>query len=62
MKELGFYYVLLMFIANMLGLFFFKNKKGIIIINAFQKIIDQWNRKSNKIWVDKGSEFDSLEP
>ena len=28
-----------------------------IITNAFQKILDESNRKPNKIWVDKGSEF-----
>ena len=27
------------------------------ITNAFQKILDEANRKPNKIWVDKGSEF-----
>ena len=34
-----------------------KNKKGISIVNAFNKIIKQSNRKSNKIWVDQGGEF-----
>ena len=34
-----------------------KDKKGITIINAFQKTLDEINRKPNKIWVDKGSEF-----
>ena len=34
-----------------------KNKKGIIIVNAFQKILEQTNRKPKKIWVGKGSEF-----
>ena len=34
-----------------------KGKKGISIVNAFNKIIKQSNRKSNKIWVDQGSEF-----
>ena len=29
-----------------------KDKKGISIINAFNKIIKQSNRKQNKIWVD----------
>ena len=31
--------------------------KGITIINAFQKILEESNRKPNKIWVDKGSKF-----
>ena len=34
-----------------------KNKKGINIINAFNKIIKQSNRKPNKIWVDQGGKF-----
>ena len=34
-----------------------KDKKRITIINAFQKILDKWNCKPNKIRVDKGSEF-----
>ena len=36
-----------------------KNKKGISIVNIkkYQKILDKWGRKPNKIWVDKGTEF-----
>ena len=34
-----------------------KYKKGTTITNAFQKILDESNRKPNKIWIDKGSEF-----
>ena len=34
-----------------------KDKKVISIVNAFQKILDKLERKPNKIWVDKGSEF-----
>ena len=33
-----------------------KDKRGISIFNAFQKIISK-GRKSNKIWVDQGGEF-----
>ena len=33
-----------------------KDKKGTIIVNAFQKIISK-GRKANKIWVDQGSKF-----
>ena len=33
-----------------------KNKKGISIVNAFQKVLNDLKRKPNKIWVDKGSE------
>ena len=34
-----------------------KDNKGISIVKAFQIILKQSNRKPNKIWVDKGSEF-----
>ena len=33
------------------------DKKGISIVNAFNKIIKQSNRKPNKIWIDQGGEF-----
>ena len=34
-----------------------KDKKGISIVNAFNKIIKQSNSKPNKIWADQGGEF-----
>ena len=34
-----------------------KDKKGTSIVNVFQKILKESNRRPNKIWVDKGSEF-----
>ena len=34
-----------------------KDKKSVSIVHAFQKILDKSRRKSNKIWVDKESEF-----
>ena len=34
-----------------------KDKKGVTIANAFQKILNYSMRKPNQIWVDKGSEF-----
>ena len=34
-----------------------KDRKGISIVNAFQKILDKQERKPNKIWVGKESEF-----
>ena len=34
-----------------------KVKKGVSIVNAFKKILDDSKRKPNKIWVDKGGEF-----
>ena len=33
------------------------NKNGITITNAFHKILNESNRKPNKVWVDKGSKF-----
>ena len=41
----------------MFGFFLWKLKKRVTIVDAFQKILDDSNRKPNKIWVDKGSEF-----
>ena len=32
------------------------SKKGITITNALQKKFNEWKHKTNKIWVDKGSE------
>ena len=49
MKKLVFYHVLLMFSVNTI------DKKG--ITNAFQKTLKESNRKPNKIWLHKGSEF-----
>ena len=34
-----------------------KDKRGVSIVNAFPSILNKSNRKPNKIWVDKGSEF-----
>ena len=34
-----------------------EDKKGVSIVNAFQKILDSSKRKPNKIWFDQGSEF-----
>ena len=34
-----------------------KDQKGVTIVDAFQKILDDSNRKPNKIWIDKGCEF-----
>ena len=33
-----------------------KDKKGVSIVDAFQKILKKSDRKPNKIWVDKESE------
>ena len=29
----------------------------LVIVDAFQKLLDKLGRKLNKIWVNKGSEF-----
>ena len=34
-----------------------KDKKGISIVNAFQKILNDSKRKPNKIWLDRGNKF-----
>ena len=34
-----------------------KGKKSIAVTNAVQIVLDESNRKPNRIWVDKGSEF-----
>ena len=34
-----------------------KYKKGKIILNAFIEIVNEPNRKPNKLWVDQGGEF-----
>ena len=35
-----------------------KYKKGVTVVNAFQKILkESKRRKPNKIWVEKGGEF-----
>ena len=34
-----------------------KDKKGVSIVDAFQKILDKSGRKPNKIWFDNRSEF-----
>ena len=34
-----------------------KDKKGITITDAFQKILDESGYKPNKIWIDKGNKF-----
>ena len=33
------------------------DKKGVSIVDAFQKTLDKSGRKPNKIWVDKENEF-----
>ena len=40
-----------------MGCSFEKQKQSITITNAFQKSLNESNRKPNKVWVEKGSEF-----
>ena len=50
--------MLLIYLVDMLGLFIpLENKKGESIVDRFKKILDDSNRKPNKMWVDHGSEF-----
>ena len=53
-KNKGIKYLLFIKYAFLIPL---KDKKGISIVNAFNKMIKQSNRKPNKIWVDQGGEF-----
>ena len=34
-----------------------KDKRGSTIVNDFQKIFDNYSKKTNKIWLDKDGEF-----
>ena len=34
-----------------------KDEKDVKIVDAFQKILNDSNRKPNKIWIDTGSKF-----
>ena len=49
--------MLLVFSVDIHGLFLLKDKKGITITNAFQKMLYESQHKPNKIWVDKSSEL-----
>ena len=51
-----FYYALIVFSINTHELSLWKLENVITITNAFQKILDESNRKPNKIWVHRASE------
>ena len=34
-----------------------KDKKGVSIANGLEKVLNDSKRKTNKIWVNRGSEF-----
>ena len=46
-----------MLLSNSAWVIPLKDKNDATINNAFQTILDECNRKPNKIWVDKGGEF-----
>ena len=48
--------MLFTFLANTYGLFLY-NKKDVNIFNLFQSTLRKYNRKANKIWVDKSSKI-----
>ena len=35
-----------------------KDKKGVTIVNTFQKLLDKSDSMPTKIWNDRGNEFD----
>ena len=49
--------MLLVCSVNTHRLFFWEIKKDITATDAFQKVLDESNRKPSKIWVGTGSEF-----
>ena len=55
-KRIRFYYMLLIFINKYAWIIPLKDKNGVTVTKLFEKILDEPNRKPNKIWVDKGSE------
>ena len=46
-----------MFSLNAHGLNLWKIKKGKTVLIAFMKIVNESNRKPNKLWVNQGREF-----
>ena len=53
----GFYLYVIDIFSKYASIAPLKDKKGVSIVGAFQKVLDKSARKPNKIWVDKGSEF-----
>ena len=45
------------FFSNYAWVVLIKVKTGVRIVNAFKEILNDSNRKPNKIWVDQGSEI-----
>ena len=55
-EEIRFLLCVIDFFSKYAWVILLKDKRGIIITNDFQKIVDESNGKPSKIWVDKGSE------
>ena len=56
-KEFRFLLCVIDIFSKYAGVVSLKDKKGITITNAFQKILKESYRKPNKIWLVKGIEF-----
>ena len=56
-KEICFFLYVIDMFSKYTSVIPLKDREGSIITYFFQKILKQSNYKSNKIWVDKGSEF-----
>ena len=56
-KRFRFFFCVIVVYSHYACVIALKNKKGITIINAFQKNLDKSNYKSDKVWIDKDSEF-----
>ena len=56
-KGIGFLFWVIDIFSKYAWVIFWKCKKCIAITNTFQKILNESNRKPNKIWLDKYSEF-----
>ena len=52
-----FFIVCYLYFSAYLWVVTLKDKRSITITNVFQNFFDEPSRKSNKIWVDKSSEF-----
>ena len=57
MRDLDCYLYVIDIFSKQASIALLKDKKGVSIVDAFQKVLDKSARKPNKIWVDKGSEF-----
>ena len=56
-KGIGFLFWVIDIFSKYAWVISWKCKKCIAITNTFQKILNESNRKPNKIWLDKYSEF-----